>query len=60
MLRIRECREFAEKCRAMSRSARDERQRAQFLRLADQWDGFVKWRRKVLRLKRKAQKPLKD
>ena len=60
MLRIRECRKFAEQCRAMAKSARDAAQRAQFLQLAEQWDGFVKWRRNVLKLKRRVQKSLKD
>jgi hypothetical protein len=60
MLRVKECRKFAEQCRAMSKSARDETQRALFLQLADQWDSFVESRRKFLRLKDKIQKSLKD
>jgi hypothetical protein len=56
MLRTKECREFAEKCRAMARSARNVMQKSQFLRLADQWDAFAESRKKLLRLKRKVKK----
>ena len=60
MLRVTECREFAAKCRVMAKSARDKLQKAQFLRLADQWDSIAKTRQKFLNLKRKADKSRKD
>jgi hypothetical protein len=60
MMHLRECREFAEQCRMMAKSARDKLQRAQFLRLAAQWDAIARTSRKFLKLKRKVKDSLKD
>ena len=60
MLHVKECREFAEKCRAMARAAKNEIQKTQFLRLADKWDSIAEWRKKFSKLKRKASKSPKN
>ena len=60
MMHFRECREFAEQCRMMAKSARNKVQRSQFLRLADQWEAIARTRRKFLQLKRKAKDTDKD
>lgn len=60
MMHLRECREFAEQCRIMAKSARNKVQKAQFLRLAAQWDAIARTNRKFLQLKRKVKESLKD
>lgn len=59
-MQVRECREFAEQCRMMAKSARNKMQRSQFLRLADQWEAIAATQRKFLKLKRKARESFKD
>ena len=59
-MHLRECREFAEQCRMMAKSARNKMQRAQFLRLAAQWDAIARTNRKFLKLKRKVKDSFKD
>lgn len=44
----------------MAKSARNKLQRAQFLRLAAQWDAIARTNRKFLKLKRKVKDSLKD
>ncbi len=50
MIGIRVCRESAEQCRTMAKSAGNETQKALFLRLAEQWDTLAKSREKFLRV----------
>jgi hypothetical protein len=56
MIKIRECREFTDQCRAMAKATANRVRKTQFLRLANQWDGIANTRQKVLTPTRKPDK----
>ncbi len=60
MVRVSECRDCAEQCRAMAKTARNEAQKELFLQLANEWEACAKARQKLRRLKRKVQQPFKQ
>ena len=60
MLQVRECWEYAQTCRSMANDATSDVHKAQFLRLADQWDTLAKARRALQKLNLKIQKSLMD
>ncbi len=53
MMHVSECREFAKECRAMAKAVRNRAQKAQLLRLAEQWDALARARQLAEKPKRK-------